>query len=169
MTNSDRFIGLRDQLLRAPADWEGARAEFRWPRFGEFNWVGDYFDVIAAGNGATALRMVDDAGADQSVSFAAMSARAAQVAAFLASQGVKRGDRLLLMLPNCTALWEVMLAAIRLGAVIIPATTLAHRALRRLAGSAGADCHRCARARLDAVRALARAACQRAAGGHRCR
>ena len=127
MTNSDRFIGLRDQLLRAPADWEGARAEFRWPRFGEFNWVGDYFDVIAAGNGATALRMVDDAGADQSVSFAAMSARAAQVAAFLASQGVKRGDRLLLMLPNCTALWEVMLAAIRLGAVIIPATTLLER------------------------------------------
>ena len=127
MTNSDRFIGLRDQLLRAPADWEGARAEFRWPRFGEFNWVGDYFDVIAAGNDATALRMVDDAGGDQSVSFAAMSARAAQVAAFLASQGVKRGDRLLLMLPNCTALWEVMLAAIRLGAVIIPATTLLER------------------------------------------
>jgi acetyl-CoA synthetase len=28
------------------------------------------------------------------------------------------------MLPNCVALWETMLAAIRLGAVIIPATTL---------------------------------------------
>jgi len=127
MTNSNRFIELRDQFLHAPVGWEGTRAEFRWPLFGEFNWVGDYFDVIAAGNDATALRMVDDAGGDQSVSFAAMSARAAQVAAFLASQGVKRGDRLLLMLPNCTALWEVMLAAIRLGAVIIPATTLLER------------------------------------------
>jgi acetyl-CoA synthetase len=31
------------------------------------------------------------------------------------------------MLPNCTALWETMLAAIRLGAVIIPATTLLER------------------------------------------
>jgi acetyl-CoA synthetase len=127
MTNSDRFIALRDELLRAPADCEGTRAEFRWPMFERFNWVGDYFDVIAAGNEGTALRMVDDAGGDQSVSFAAMSARAAQVAAFLASQGVGRGDRLLLMLPNCTALWEVMLAAIRLGAVIIPATTLLER------------------------------------------
>ena len=127
MTNSNRFIALRDQFLHAPVGWEGTRAEFRWPLFGEFNWVGDYFDVIAAGNDATALRMVDDAGGDQSVSFAAMSARAAQVAAFLASQGVKRGDRVLLMLPNCTALWEVMLAAIRLGAVIIPATTLLER------------------------------------------
>ena len=127
MSNSERFIALRDQLLRAPADWAGAHAEFRWPQFREFNWAGDYFDVIAAGNDAPALRVVDDAGSDHSVSFATMSARAAQVAAFLAAHGVKRGDRLLLMLPNCTALWEVMLAAIRLGAVIIPATTLLER------------------------------------------
>ena len=127
MTNSDRFIALRDELLRARTDWRQACDSFRWPAFEEFNWVGDYFDVIAAGEEASALRMVDDAGGDQSVSFAAMSARAAQVAAFLTAHGVARGDRLLLMLPNCVALWEVMLAAIRLGAVIIPATTLLER------------------------------------------
>jgi acetyl-CoA synthetase len=127
MTNSERFIALRDELLRAREDWQAARNGFHWPRFEEFNWVGDYFDVIASGNDATALRLVDDAGGDQSVSFAAMAARAAQVAAFLASQGVGRGDRLLVMLPNCSALWEAMLAAIRLGAVIIPATTLLER------------------------------------------
>jgi acetyl-CoA synthetase len=57
-----------------------------------------------------------------------MAARAAQVAAFLAAQGVERGDRLLVMLPNCLELWEAMLAAIRLGAVIIAATTLLERA-----------------------------------------
>ena len=127
MNGSDRFIALRDELLRARTDWEGARNRFRWPVFEEFNWVSDYFDVIAAGNHAAALRVVDDSGDDQSVSFAAMAARAAQVAAFLAAQGVGRGDRLLLMLPNCIALWEVMLAAMRLGVVIIPATTLLER------------------------------------------
>jgi acetyl-CoA synthetase len=37
---------------------------------------------------------------------------------------LRRGDRLLVMLPNCAALWETVLAAIRMGAVIIPATTL---------------------------------------------
>ena len=37
---------------------------------------------------------------------------------------VKRGDRVLLMLGNVLPLWEVMLAAMKLGAVIIPATTL---------------------------------------------
>src|SRR5215472_6240436 len=127
MTNSRRFIELRDQLLSAREDCELARREFRWPVLDEFNWVGDYFEVIAAGNDATALRMVDDAGGDRSVSFAAMAQRAAQVAAFLAGRGVGRGDRILVMLPNCIALWEVMLAAIRLGAVIIPATTLLER------------------------------------------
>jgi acetyl-CoA synthetase len=127
MTNSQRFIALRDELLRMREDCAGARREFRWPVFEQFNWARDYFEVIAAGNEATALRMVDDAGGDRAVSFAAMAHRAAQVAAFLAAQGIGRGDRILVMLPNCVALWEVMLAAIRLGAVIIPATTLLER------------------------------------------
>src|SRR5215468_12210245 len=127
MTNSGRFIALRDELLRTREDCEGARRTFRWPEFEHFNWVRDYFEVIATGNDATALRMVDDAGGDRSVSFAAMAQRAAQVAAFLVARGIGRGDRILVMLPNCVALWEVMLAAIRLGAVIIPATTLLER------------------------------------------
>ena len=127
MTNSQRFIALRDELLRMREDCAGARRVFRWPVFEHFNWARDYFEAIAAGNEATALRMVDDAGGDRAVSFAAMARRAAQVAAFLAAHGIGRGDRILVMLPNCVALWEVMLAAIRLGAVIIPATTLLER------------------------------------------
>ena len=127
MTNSQRFIALRDELLRMREDCAGARREFRWPVFGDFNWARDYFEVIAAGNEATALRMVDDAGGDRAVSFDAMARRAAQVAAYLAAHGIGRGDRILVMLPNCVPLWEVMLAAIRLGAVIIPATTLLER------------------------------------------
>ena len=38
--------------------------------------------------------------------------------------GVRRGDRVLLMLGNIPPLWETMLAMMKLGAVIIPATTL---------------------------------------------
>jgi acetyl-CoA synthetase len=128
MTNSSRFIALRDQLLRLRADLPRAQRDFRWPSFEQFNWAGDYFDVIAADNPATALRLVDDAGTDQAVSFAAMARRSKQVADLLSSIGVVRGDRLLIMLPNSIALWETMLAAIRLGAVIIPATMLLDRA-----------------------------------------
>ncbi len=127
MSTSRRFIELRDQLLRLREDWAGARREFRWPVFEEFNWARDYFDVIAAGNDRIALRVVDDAGADQSLSFSELARRSGQVASFFDSQGLRAGDRLLLMLPNCVPLWETMLAAIRLGAVVIPATTLLER------------------------------------------
>ena len=127
MSNAQRFLAARDQLLQLRGDWAAAQREFRWPVFADFNWAGDYFDTVAAGNETAALRVVDDAGADQSVSFAAMAHRSRQVAAFLATQGLRRGDRLLLMLPNCVPLWETMLAAIRLGAVMIPATTLLGR------------------------------------------
>ena len=41
--------------------------------------------------------------------------------------GVQRGDRILLMLGNVVPLWECMLAAMKLGAVIVPATTLLTR------------------------------------------
>jgi acetyl-CoA synthetase len=127
MSNTRAFLEARDQLLRCRDDLALALRTFRWPELGEFNWARDYFDVIAAGNEAAALRVVDDAGGDETLSFAAMARRSAQVAAFLAGSGVGRGDRILLMLPNCAALWETMLAAIRLGAVIIPATTLLER------------------------------------------
>ena len=128
MNNSRRFIALRDQLLQLRTDQAAALREFRWPEFERFNWARDYFDVIAAGNEATALRLVDDVGTDQSLSFAALARRSQQLAAFLAAQGVAPGDRVLLMLPNCIALWETMLAAIRMGAVIIPASTLLEHA-----------------------------------------
>jgi acetyl-CoA synthetase len=127
MSNSDTFIALREQLLRTREDWALAKREFRWPAFENFNWVRDYFDVVAADNEACALRMVDNAGADESVSYARMARRSKQVASFLAAHGVRRGDRLLIMLPNCVPLWETMLAAIRMGAVIIPASTLLER------------------------------------------
>src|SRR5881392_2166356 len=115
------------QPPRFREDWAGAQREFRWPAFEQFNWAHDYFDVIAAANDAPALRVVDDAGGDRSLSFSELARRSAQVASFLDSQGLEQGDRLLVMLPNGVPLWETMLAAIRLGAVVIPATTLLER------------------------------------------
>ena len=128
MSTSRRFIEVRDQLLRCREDWSGAQREFRWPVFEEFNWVRDYFDVVAANNDTPALRVVDNAGGDQSLAFSELAQRSAQVANFFASAGLRAGERLLIMLPNSVPLWETMLAAIRLGAVMIPATTLLERA-----------------------------------------
>ncbi len=41
---------------------------------------------------------------------------------------MRRGDHVLLMLGNIVPLWEIMLAAMKLGAVVIPASTLLQRA-----------------------------------------
>jgi acetyl-CoA synthetase len=122
-----QFIEARDQLLRLREDLSTAQREFRWPMFENFNWVRDYFDVIASGNDRPALRVIDDAGGDETLSFAQLSRRASQVANFLKAQGVGPGDRILIMLGNVVPLWESMLAAIKMGAVIIPATTLLER------------------------------------------
>jgi acetyl-CoA synthetase len=127
MDATRQFIEARDQLLRLREDFSAAQREFRWPAFEHFNWVRDYFDVMAAGNDAPALRVIDDAGGDETLSFARLSRRASQVANFLSAQGVGPGDRILIMLGNVVPLWETMLAAIKLGAVIIPATTLLER------------------------------------------
>ena len=67
-----------------------------------------------------------DAGSNREtkLSFEALSRRSNQVANFLRAQGLKRGDHLLLLLGNVVPLWETMLAAMKLGVVVIPATTL---------------------------------------------
>jgi acetyl-CoA synthetase len=67
---------------------------------------------------------VEEDGSETKLSYREIAARSNQVANFLRGLGVKRGDRILIMLPNQVALWEVMLAGIKLGAVIIPATML---------------------------------------------
>jgi acetyl-CoA synthetase len=118
------FIELRDRLLCEEISHTQALQSFHWPEVRHFNWASDYFDRTALNNHRPALRVVDDAGRDSELSYAALARRSNQVANFLAAQGVGPGDRVLIMLGNVVALWEVMLATIKLGAVMIPATTL---------------------------------------------
>ena len=122
---TDALRAARDLLLAHRTDYAAAVAGFAWPALGEFNWALDWFDVIAAEHpDRLALRVVGDDGSDEAVTYAAMAARSSQVATWLHGLGVRRGDYVLLMLGNIVPLWEIMLAAMKLGAVIIPASTL---------------------------------------------
>ncbi len=124
MSAANEFLKARDFLLEHRVDYETAYRDFQWPQLDEFNWALDYFDPAAQGNHRPGLWVVDDAGSEIKLSFAELSARSNQAANFLRAQGVHRGDRLLIMLPNVVPLWEVTLAALKLGAVISPASTL---------------------------------------------
>jgi acetyl-CoA synthetase len=123
---TEAFRAARDYLLAHRDDYDTAYRDFRWPELEHFNWAVDWFDgVLAAERPAQpALWLVDEDGAETRVSFAELSRRSSQLAGWLRAQGVRRGDRLLLVLGNVLPLWEVTLAAMKVGAVLIPATTL---------------------------------------------
>ena len=123
MADATAFIAARDLLLQHRTDLAAATAAFHWPRLDRFNWALDYFDPMAAGNDRTALRLIGPE-SDDSVSFEHLRLRSNQVANLLRRMGVGRGDRILLLLGNVIQLWETMLAAMKLGAVVIPATTM---------------------------------------------
>src|SRR4051794_20581131 len=123
------FQDARAFLLEHRSDYDAAVKGFRWPDPVPFNWALDWFDAELAGNADSrdrAALWIVDAGSDRhtKLSFAALSRRSNQVANFLRAHGLKRGDHLLLLLGNVVPLWETMLASIKLGVVVIPATTL---------------------------------------------
>ncbi|WP_375160857.1 AMP-binding protein [Bradyrhizobium sp. RDT46] len=123
------FQEARAFLLHHRTDYETAVKDFRWPDPVPFNWALDWFDAELATNAESrdrpALWIVDAAQDRQTkLSFAALSKRSNQVANFLRAQGLQRGDHLLLLLGNVVPLWETMLAGMKLGVVVIPATTL---------------------------------------------
>lgn len=121
---TETFRAARDFLLQHRADYAAAYEGFRWPRTDHFNWALDWFDVIAENNDRTALHIVEEDGRRTEASFARMSARSNQAANWLRAQGVRAGDRILVMLGNQVELWETALAAMKLRAVVIPATPL---------------------------------------------
>ena len=118
------FLAAREFLLQHREDYKSAYHDFRWPELKKFNWALDYFDTYARDNNKVALWIVDESGPEVKLSFAEMSRRSNQAANFLRRQGVRRGDRIIVQLPNLVAIWEIMLAALKLGAIVIPAATL---------------------------------------------
>ncbi len=123
------FKEARAFLLKHRTDYDKAVADFRWPDPAPFNWALDWFDAELARDEASKSRAalwIVDAGSNREtkLSFEVLSRRSNQVANFLRAQGLKRGDHLLLLLGNVVPLWETMLASIKLGVVVIPATTL---------------------------------------------
>ncbi len=136
------YRAARDQLLDLSGDADRARAEFRYPDVGErWNWAVDWFDAFARGNDRPGLIVVEEDGSDETLTFDQIATRSDQVAAFLAAQGVGRGDSVIVMMGNQVELWDTMLGIIKLGAVIMPTTTAAGPAdLQDRVARGGARC-----------------------------
>jgi acetyl-CoA synthetase len=119
----------RDFLVQYREDYETAYAGFSWPELPRYNFATEWFDGLAEENpDGIALWIIEPAssvdpdGSESKLTFAELRDRSMAAGRMLADAGLARGDRLLVVLGNCVPLWEIMLGAIRLGAVIIPAT-----------------------------------------------
>ncbi|HLK24137.1 MAG TPA: AMP-binding protein, partial [Caulobacteraceae bacterium] len=124
MTPTETLRAARNFLVENRTDYAKAYAEFAWPRFERFNFALDWFDVIARDQDAEALRILADGKEPEVWRFSELAQASDRLANFLRAQGLKRGDALLIMLGNEAPLWVSLLAAMKLGAVVIPTSTL---------------------------------------------
>jgi acetyl-CoA synthetase len=122
--NLEVFRAARDLLIRHRVDYAKAMGEFRWPDLPAFNWALDHFDDLARGNARRALWIVEESGSESYRTFDELRVASDRAARFLRGLGITRGDRLLIMLGNRVELWEIMLGAMKIGAVLSPATLL---------------------------------------------
>jgi acetyl-CoA synthetase len=146
----DHLLRHRDDLVaarRAPADVESLE---------HFNWAFDWFDVIAEDNARSALLVVDETSCVD-VTYLQLADASARTATWLRELGLRPGDRLVLVLDNCPQLWQLVLAGIRLGVVLVPCSTgLAPADLDDRIARVGAAAVACSAARCAAVGASAR-------------
>ena len=85
-----------------------------------FNFGRDVVDAWAADSEKTALVWCDAGGSERILTFADVTRESNQVANWLASQGVTKGDRVIIMLPRIPE-WQICLVAcLKLGTVPIP-------------------------------------------------
>ncbi|MGW7694185.1 AMP-binding protein [Streptomyces asiaticus] len=125
MNPAQDFRAARDFLLGHREDYAAAYEGFRWPRPERFNWALDWFDGIAGrGGDRTALHIVEEDGGEVRLTFEELRRRSNRAANWLRERGVRAGDRIVVMLGNQVELWETALAAMKLRAVVIPATPL---------------------------------------------
>jgi acetyl-CoA synthetase len=126
VSGTDRFRAARDFLLANRTDYDVAYRGFQWPNLERFNWALDWFDIIAAGERCDqpAIWVDFEDRTEIKLSFRQLSNRSSQIANYYRELGIGRGDRVMVMLGNVPPLWESVLALIKLGAVILPATPL---------------------------------------------
>ena len=126
-SGADQIRAARDFLHKHRTDYKTAYAGFQWPRPETFNFALDWIDEIARTRDKDALRICSDSGPVVSRTFSDLSRASSRIANFLTKAGAKRGDAILLMLNNVVELWEFMLGAMKIGAIVIPATPLLSR------------------------------------------
>ncbi len=121
--DAQKFLELRD-FVQQVQSYEEAVKGFQWPRLTKFNWATDYFDKIAENNDKPALIYADTEGNESIRTFDEMRRKSNQTANFLSDLGLQKGDRVMIMMDTSVEIYELFLGIMKLGGIIIPASTL---------------------------------------------
>ena len=105
-------------------DYEAERRDFSLTAPADFNWAFDVVDRWAEDPHKSAMLWVDARGDERNITFDAFRRRSNRLANALEQLGVRRGDRVFLMLPRLAEWWESILAIMKIGAISMPGTTL---------------------------------------------
>jgi acetyl-CoA synthetase/medium-chain acyl-CoA synthetase len=105
-------------------DYEQARRDFKWEVAENYNFAHDAIGKWAQTSDKLAMLWVGQDGREERYTFADFDEQSSRVAHTFEKLGVKKGDRVLLMLPRMVEWWDTMLGLMKLGAVGIPCTTL---------------------------------------------
>lgn len=107
------------------SDYEDFRENFKVDVPDHFNFAFDVVDEMARqAPGKTAMVWCDDKGSERIFTFADMSAFSSRTANFFLSEGIRKGDKVMLILKRRYEFWFCILGLHKIGAVAIPATHL---------------------------------------------
>lgn len=111
-----------DAALRAGFSWERMRAALTPMPGGALNIGFEALDRHATGERAAhvAIHWLGSAGAQQRITYRALLHRANRFANVIARTGLRRGDRLFVLMPRLPQLYAVVLGALKAGVVVSP-------------------------------------------------
>lgn len=108
---------------RTASTSELERREFRWEVPDYFNFAEEVIGRWAADPTRRALLWVDEHGAREERTFREVADRSSRLADGLKRAGIKKGDRVLVIIPPEPAWWETFMALFKLGAIVAPGTS----------------------------------------------
>src|SRR5437588_7525807 len=105
-------------------NYEAERRNFHLEVPEYFNFATDVIGKWASDPDKLAMLWIGQHGEEEHITFAQFFERSSRAANAFAKLGIKKGDRVLVMLPRIPEWWESVLGLMKLGAIPIPCTTL---------------------------------------------
>jgi acyl-coenzyme A synthetase/AMP-(fatty) acid ligase len=105
-------------------DYEAERRNFHLEVPEYFNFAIDVIGKWASDPNKLAMLWIGQDGEERRITFAQFAERSSRAANAFATVGIKKGDRILVMLPRIPEWWESVLGLMKIGAIPIPCTTL---------------------------------------------